>query len=228
MAAAVLLAWAVVPAASGGPPYTGGGPHGVDDERAVWIARSDLHPVSVDDYARDGTWFSKLLISRGRDGAQRLAAHDRALLGFPYRVAPTKESSNASVVLAYGAIGMMSVAGGPELYIADIRDLADPIGARFQLHGRGKPGHEKLTPTSWLVARYTVRGAVPPQNVDAAEVAAARDALRCPVVRRLLARAVAPLTPARALSNFLDAFRLHSVRISSDPEVVARRCAHDR
>lgn len=226
IAVAAVIAWAVVPATSGGPAYTGVGPRGVDDERSVWVARSNLHPVTLNDYARDGTPFSKQLINLGRYGAQRLAARDPVLNNYFFQVRPTKDTLPSPTVLGFGAIGMMSVSGGPNLYIADVANLADPIGARFRLTRRTKPGHEKFTPIEWLVARYIAEGANLPKGIDPASVAAAREALQCPVVRRLLARATAPLTVSRAFTNVLDAFRLHNVRISRNPVDVARSCVH--
>jgi arabinofuranosyltransferase len=220
-----LGAWALVPGFSGGPPYTGYGPRGIDDERSVWVARSDLHPVTVDDYARDGTYLARYFINEGRRGASLRREDKRVLFGLGFRITPTKRSAPAPVV-AYGAIGMISVVGGPELYIADVYNLADPIGARFGPSRFGRPGHEKWTSVPWLVARYTEDAPVP-EGVDPREVADARQALNCPIVRRLLARATAPLTPSRALTNVLDAFRLHDARISSTPAETARECAQN-
>jgi arabinofuranosyltransferase len=220
-----LGAWALVPVFSGGPPYTGYGPHGIDDERSVWVARSDLHPVTVEDYARDGTYLARYFIKEGRLGSSLRREHQGVLFGLGFRVTPTKRSAPAPVV-AYGAIGMISVVGGPELYIADVYNLADPIGARFGPFPFARPGHEKWTPVPWLVARYT-EDAHLSEGIDPLEVADARRALQCPIVRRLLARATAPLTPSRALTNVLDAFRLHRVRISSTPGETARECARN-
>jgi arabinofuranosyltransferase len=77
-----LGAWALVPVFSGGPPYTGYGPHGIDDERSVWVARSDLHPVTVEDYARDGTYLARYFIKEGRLGSSLRREHQGVLFGF--------------------------------------------------------------------------------------------------------------------------------------------------
>lgn len=115
-------------------------------------------------------------------------------------------------------IGFVGLAAGPEVHVVDLHGLADPIGARLRLAERGRPGHEKLLPNAWIVARW------PGWTGQAAaqEVAAARAALQCGDVKELLAAIGEPLTGGRFVRNLLGASRLTALRIAPEPLVAAR------
>jgi arabinofuranosyltransferase len=125
-------------------------------------------------------------------------------------------------VLAYtGSIGRMGVAAGPEVRIADRFGLADPLASRVRLAQPRvqRAGHEKSLPASWFLARFAT-GRVPLSL--RANVAAARRALRCPPLRRVVEATTAPLTLGRAVENLGVAVRAHGLRFDSEPQVAAR------
>jgi arabinofuranosyltransferase len=220
----VLAGWAVLPLWSGGPPYHGVGPDQIANERTVWISRSSAHYVTVDDYR--GVLD---LVAFGDAAREAAAAGERVLfyvgLSGLATIGPLKASVAQDAVLTVGAVGVASVAAGTYVFVADYLGLGDPLGSRIKVVERGRPGHEKVMPISWMVARLVAPGAVvPPRIATSNAVDAAHRALRCPQIRELLARADAPLTTARIGQNIFSAVAEHRTRISADPAVVAASC----
>src|SRR5262249_32021980 len=99
---------------------------------------------------------------------------------------------------------------GPTVHIVDRLGLADPIASRLAIAERGRPGHEKLLPNQWIIARWS--DAVPPDPLGA-EVTAARHALSCGPLRDVVESTTAPMSSALFLRNALRAARLTNVRI---------------
>jgi arabinofuranosyltransferase len=227
LAPAVLaLAWVAIPVFSGGPPYDGVGPHEIANERSAWVHDIDDHPVTVSDFLKSDTWLlgatGAQAAADARGGAHELRIFD--LAGGGGRL-PLAASAPYREVLAVSSIGMAGVAAGTDVYVADRLSLADPIGARIELHKRGKPGHEKVLPMSWFIARFVdPETAVPVEIATAREIDAARQALGCPEVHDLLQRARSPLDPGQAVHNAISAFTDFTTRIDRNPRVVAAAC----
>jgi arabinofuranosyltransferase len=130
------------------------------------------------------------------------------------------------VVIFTGSIGRLGYAAGPEVRIADRLGLADPVAARLRIGPRrpARAGHEKLLPAAWFLGRFadpaSVRASA--RFGDNPRIPAARAALRCGELGRLIEAVNAPLTPSRFLANLGAAVELHSLRVPADP-VAARR-----
>jgi arabinofuranosyltransferase len=121
------------------------------------------------------------------------------------------------------AIGMSSVAAGNDVYVSDTLSLANPIGSRFTITERGRPGHEKPVTPGWVLAQFADPKAPLPNLISPGDVAAARQALHCPQVLRILARARDPITFSRVTRNLVESITDFSVRISPDPQK-AKHC----
>ena len=135
-------------------------------------------------------------------------------------------SVTAPVVIFTGSIGRLGYAAGPEVRIADRLGLADPVAARLRL-GPDRParaGHEKLLPAAWFLGRFADPASVRASARFGANprIPAARAALRCGELGRLIEAVNAPLTPSRFVANLGAAIELHSLRVPADP-VAARR-----
>jgi arabinofuranosyltransferase len=135
-------------------------------------------------------------------------------------------SVRAPVVIFTGSIGRLGVAAGREVWIADRLGLADPVAARLRLApGRtARAGHEKLLPAAWFLARFADPASVAahPRFAANPRIPAARAALGCGGLRRLMEAVSAPLTLDRFLSNVGASLELGALRIPADP-VAARR-----
>jgi len=198
------------------------------------------HPVTLADH-------DALPLSQPRVGyaARALARPGRTVLSLDARVSSRRapdgvvpvqvpsaldvradRSVSAPVVIFTGSIGRLGYAAGPEVRIADRLGLADPVAARLRL-GPDRPdraGHEKLLPAAWFLGRFADPASVraSPRFGANPRIPAARAALGCGELERLLEAINAPLTPSRFLANLGAAIELHALRVPSDP-MAARR-----
>ena len=84
----------------------------------------------------------------------------------------------------------------------------------------GRPGHEKIFPAWYLLARYgapELAEEVTPGLSDPAGVAAARSALSCGDAAQLIEATSGELTVGRFFSNIVHAPEMTSFRIPVDP-----------
>jgi arabinofuranosyltransferase len=250
LSSAVALAvvpWAVVCAVSLRAPYAGTQAFGppparIADERAVYAAiAGDEHPVTVSDhrgnqFARYGT----ALRRHAEDGRQALILRTPAVdvhgrlraNGIPARSAPARV-----VATSHPAIGLAGYAAGPDVYVVDQVGLGDPLAARTRLGTivlpggvripkRYRAGHEKLLPPEWIAARFgPARATFPGIDLPDGGVEAARMALRCRPIERLLTAVTAPMTPRRFASNIGASPSLTRLRFPSDAvEALREEC----
>jgi arabinofuranosyltransferase len=159
----------------------------------------------------------------------------------------TPASGKSPSVAAYG-IGALGYKLGTHVYVLDALGLADPMGSHLELEHRGFPGHEKVLPPGWIVARLTVPGSEVPQVLVspqllapernttgvldepfAASVSHARRALECGDIAKLFDAARKPLTPGRFLSNLVHASVLWRVQVPPQPDDAVRvECPRQR
>ncbi len=239
-----LVVWAAVAALALRAPSEFGPEAGrwqVLDQRAKQRdTPSHPHPVTLADH-------DALPLSQPRvgDAARALARPGRTVLLLDARVGRRRtedgvvpvqvplaldlraaEWVTAPVVIFTGSIGRLGYAAGPDVRIADRLGLADPVAARVRLDPErtGRAGHEKLLPASWFLGRFADPAAVRSSRRFGSNprIPAARAALGCRDLARLLAAVDAPLTPGRFLRNVGLAVELHSLRIPADP-IAARR-----
>jgi len=109
---------------------------------------------------------------------------------------------------------------GPDIHVIDRLGLTDPVAARLLLPARGRPGHEKLLPEAWIVARFGDPAAAAAAFPDAPEAARA---LGCGELARLVRAVDDPLTLARFTANLRDAWALSRLRIPADPASARER-----
>lgn len=217
----VVVAWAVICGLRLRTTYHG---RGVVDERGIYVQQSGRpNPVAVDDYAyhflaRDGRFLRDRAdeASRARSpvlayvpGYGNLSGGEPRILSAAATVPP-----GVSAVGMQVSIGLTGYVAGPNVRVIDRPGLSDPIAARIRLERRGRPGHEKSLPDSWLLARYA---APTPDMAQDREVSAARRALGCGDIHELLRAVEEPLSVERFIRNVALAPRLHSMRIPPDP-----------
>jgi arabinofuranosyltransferase len=225
MALVGVASWAVTCGAWLRAPYAGQGsigPTGIVDERGFYARHTMTpNPVHLDDYLRQPN------VDRVR---RDFAAHHRVLVldGGPdglvvaSRLAPTTPESVRLVagLLNGGARGYLA---GSDVHIVDRLGLTDPIASRLVLTERGRPGHEKTLPDTWIVARFGDPGSATGVFGTAPDAAAA---LGCGDLARLLRAVEAPLTVHRFLGNIREAWTFHRLRIPVDPTAARKRlCA---
>ncbi len=130
----------------------------------------------------------------------------------------TGDLPNALIgVVARRPLGIASAVLGGQVGLIDHYGLADPVASRLEVGRRGRPGHEKQFSSAWIAARFAAPGA----SSDSQFLAAQR-ALRCGDLAEIVAAARAPMTLARFAHNFMNAYRLHQVRIPRDARAAER------
>ena len=220
VAAAIgIAAWAVVCAAALRVPYDGVGPDGIANERGYYVALAQHeHPVTVDDYrAYPGAVLAVIEEAQIADG-DVLLLQDREEIVL-------RDDVRAVAVVQAASIGIYGAVFDTDVYIADAYGLVDPVAGRLELSARGRPGHEKVLPESWVLARFADPAAPLPAGASARDIAAARAVLSCDGPRRMLDAVSAPLTAGRFARNVVESFRLHGLRIPAGPsEAQARLC----
>jgi arabinofuranosyltransferase len=146
----------------------------------------------------------------------------------PLPVTRTRPDLGGRLAVYTGSIGRVGYAAGPGVWVGDYFGLANPLAARLRLEGprRRRAGHEKQLPVPWFLARVADPATLARDPAVSREtrlqVQAARRAMGCPPLRRLLTGVRAPLTPGRFLSNLGVAWELRSLRLAGDPRRAAR------
>lgn len=218
--AAAVIAWAVVCAATLRTDYDETpaiAASGVADERAVYASMAGHeHPVTLDDYSGHG-W-----AQAGAAVHQRAAAGHRVVtFGGPNLDPPPPDTTLAggttpAVLVAPAAnVGLFGYAAGRDVHVVDRHGLADPVAARLRLDIRGRPGHEKHMPPSWVLARFARAGGTPEER------AAAR-ALGCGDLEETLRAVTEPTNLGRFLSRIGFALTSTRLRFDADPRAAAR------
>ena len=217
--------WTVASVAVLRPAYDGGRPSGtgIADERGHYARRAGTsHPVTLADHGRTGVLaYSAQVVAR--DGSDLVVAQVPPPITVGTRLRELAPSSGG-VVFSVGNAGFFGVAAGPDVRVVDVYGLTDPVAAHLEAPPPRRPGHEKRFPAAWLLARY---GA--PQLAertgeglpDAADVAAARDALSCGAAAELVEATSAPLTWERFTQNLLGAPARTGLRLPADPQEAA-------
>jgi arabinofuranosyltransferase len=227
---AIVLLWTAVPLVAAGPPYGGIGPHGITNERDVYVGTHG-NPVTIDDFSYTG---SVLFGRKARDQSASGGHRDVAIFT-PFFWGNQSMGADVPAFVQGGVfgcctIGMLSVAAGNDIYIADMCGLASPIGSRLEIGRRGRPAHEKILRASWIFAMFgdphsePTTGGAGRASASPEEIEVARKALGCPAIQRMLARARAPLTLDRATRNLIESFTDFASRIDPVPAKELARC----
>ena len=238
---AVVVPWAGVCALTlRAPARASGGPTAdrfLDQRRLRGLPA----PVTLEDYSR-APWSQTEIGVRLR----RLAAAEPGAIVLSYSPAersvagrrvpvmrpaalPTtalRASVRSDLVAYTGSIGRLGYAAGPDVHIVDRFGLADPLAGRLVLERPRvhRAGHEKRLTADWVLGRFAEPGPLPPlpHAATPAGVAAARDALACEPLQRLLRAVSEPMSVRRFGTNLREAVTLHSFRLPGDAREAER------
>jgi arabinofuranosyltransferase len=227
LAATALAVWAIACAAGLRTPYSGPPPKGqvaapalagnfasgITDERLFYMRLAGTsHPVTIDDYANSFLGRIGLAIDHFDVANRRGFVLGLSLL-------PAAPDAPATLVAYVGAAGITAYAAGDDVFVLDSSGLANAVSAHQRLLFRGRPGHEKDLPASWMFARFAAADAQLPTGLNAADVQAARRALQCGDLRELLASEHDSLSPAHLIRNVMSSVRNSRLRYSSQPQI---------
>ncbi len=183
------------------PPDDGSPISWVIDERGNYLLDTgNLHPITIEE-------FSTLVVTTARafrDEPETL----HIVVDGAGQIDDVTVSEPTVVVKQIGAVAFLL---GPQWRVVDAYSITDPVGARFKLERRQRPGHEKILLEAWWPARLQTT----PRT--AAEMAAA-EAVGCGPLRELLDGITRPLTAKTFLDNLAHASPATFLRFEFDPE----------
>jgi arabinofuranosyltransferase len=193
---------------------------GIADERAWYVAVTHhRNPDRPADYihalcggpSRHGTP-SWTLAQAQKHGQPRL------LYTLPGRTAITSVPLNKprySVALPGVVLGTLGAVLPLTGLAIDEHGLAYALGGHLQPIPGTRVGHAKYAGLAWIIAEYSTVTSAP--GVPAGDIAAARRALACGELGRLIKATTAPLTLHRFLANIVESPGLTSLSIPNDP-----------
>lgn len=171
------------------------------DERGNYLLDAgNRHPITVEDFSTP----TVTAVGAFRDEPGTL----HAIVDDPDQIDDVAVAEPTVVVKQIGAVAFFL---GPEWRVVDVYSITDPVGARFKLEKRQRPGHEKILLETWWPTRLQTT----PHT--AAEMAAA-EAVGCGPLRALLDGITQPLTAKTFLGNLAHASPATFLRFESDPE----------
>jgi arabinofuranosyltransferase len=192
------------------------GAGGIADERGFYAALSGVdNPVTLEDHGGAG-------VSAYSDQVARMARAGEDVIVM--QVIPvTPETPVEAIAPADGQLvffvanaGFYGVAPGLDVLVVDSFGLTDPVASHLEPPPPGRPGHEKVLPRSWLVARYgadeTATDRTPGLPAPR-QVATARAALECGALAELIDATSGPLTWDRFVDNVVGSPERTSMRI---------------
>ncbi len=192
----------------------------IADERGFYAALAGVsHPVTIEDHGGAG-------VADYVDRVNRLAAdgEDQIVL----QVTPVRPGTDldvlapsaGGVVFSVGNAGFYGYASDLGVFVLDGLGLTDTVNSHIEPGPPGRPGHEKVYPAWYLLARHGSPEIAERQfeGLPAPDlVAASRAALSCGDLAELLEATTAPMTWERFWDNLIGASDRTSLRIPTDP-----------
>jgi arabinofuranosyltransferase len=224
ISAAVLTAtaaWAVVSAAALRTDYEGQvAPSGIADERGFYAALAGVeNPVTLADHGGAGVSNYTAQVNRLQDAGEDVIAV-QVIPVTPDTPVSVIGPSDGGTVFSVGNAGFYGVAADLDVFVLDGLGLSDPINSHIEPGPPGRPGHEKIFPAWYMLARYGSPDLAERQFEDLPApdmIAASRRTLSCGPVAELIAATNDPMTWDRFWDNLLGAPERTSLRIPVDP-----------
>jgi arabinofuranosyltransferase len=225
---AATAVWAVLCAAVLRPDYVGhlDADRIIADERGFYAELAGVtHPVTLEDHGGAG-------VSSYVDRVNRLAADGEDLVVL--QVTPVRPGialdvlapSAGGVVFSVGNAGFYGYASDLDVFVLDGLGLTDTVNSHIEPGPPGRPGHEKVYPSWYMLARHGSAELAERQfdGVPAADmVAASRAALSCGDLAELVAATTEPMSWDRFVDNLVGAPDRTALRVPVDPFEAERR-----
>lgn len=225
---AATAVWAVVSVAALRTDYEGrlSADGIIADERGFYAALAGVsHPVTLEDHGGAG-------VANYVERVNRLSADGEDLIVL--QVTPVTPDSDLDVlapsagglVFSVGNAGFYGYASDLDVFVLDGLGLTDAVNSHIEAGPPGRPGHEKVYPSWYLLARYGSPDLAERQveGLPAVDmVAASRAALACGDLAELVEATTAPMTWERFTDNLLGARERTALRIPIDPFAAERQ-----
>jgi arabinofuranosyltransferase len=230
LGAAVLTAtgiWAMLSAALLRTDYQAGiSADGIADERGFYAGLAGVaHPVTLEDHGGAGVGNYVAQVNRlSADGADLVVLQVTPVR--PDTELAVLAPSSGGLVFSVVNAGFYGYAADLDVFVLDGLGLTDSVNSHLEAGPPGRPGHEKVYPFWYVLARYgspelaqrQVEG-LPPVDM----LAAARTALSCGDLAELISATTEPLSWGRFWANVAGASDRTSLRIPVDPFAAVRQ-----
>jgi arabinofuranosyltransferase len=228
LCALALVAWAIRCGTGWRDP--GGIPaSGIADERAWYVAVT--HHRNPD---RPADYINALYGAPSDPGSEswtvaqaQKSSEPRLLYMLPGRTAINSVALNNrrySVALPGVVLGTLGAVVPLNGLAIDEHGLAYALGGHMQAIPGARVGHAKYAGLEWIIAEYSTISSAP--GVPAADIAAARRALGCGELARLIKATTASLTFSQFLANIVDSPGLTSLSIPNNPQQAEAQLCH--
>jgi arabinofuranosyltransferase len=193
---------------------------GIADERGFYAGLSgEDNPITLEEHGGAGVSnYTAQVNEFQRDGEDVIAV--QVVPVGPDTPVSVIAPSSGGVIFSVGNAGFYGVAADLDVFVVDGFGLTDPVGSHIEAGPPGRPGHEKIYPAWWLMARFGAPELATEVTEDLPApdmVAAARAALACGDAAELVAATGDPLTWDRFWDNVTGSPHRTSVRIPVDP-----------
>ena len=189
---------------------------GIADERGFYAGLAGVtNPVTLADHGGTGvSAYADQVVARQRAGDDEIVLQVTKVK--PQTPVDVLVPSSGGMVFSVGNAGFYGVAAGPDVVVVDAFGLTDPIASHLEPGPLGRPGHEKVFPSWWLLARYgadDLATRATENNPAPVIVAAARETLDCGAAAELVQATSGDLTWDRFWRNVTGAVARTSFRI---------------
>ena len=219
--------WAVLSAAVLRTDYEGSvSAEGIADERGFYAGLAGVaNPVTIEDHGGAG-------VANYVAQVNQLAADGEDLIVVQVvNVRPDTElevsaPSSGGVVFTVGNAGFYGYASDLDVFVLDSFGLTDPVNSHIEAGPPGRPGHEKVYPAWYVLARYGAPELAERQfeGLPAVDlIAASRAALSCGDLAELIAATTEPMSWDRFWSNVTGAPGRTALRVPVDPFTAERQ-----
>jgi arabinofuranosyltransferase len=198
---------------------------GIADERGFYAGLAGVpHPVTIEDHGGAGVANYVGRVNRlARDGQDLIVLQVTPVE--PDTVLDVLAPSAGRTVFSVGNAGFYGYASDLDVFVLDGLGLTDTVNSHIEPGPPGRPGHEKVYPSWYLLARYgsPVLAERQVEGLPATDmVAASRAALACGDLAELVEATTAPMTWERFTDNLLGARDRTALRIPIDPFAAER------
>jgi arabinofuranosyltransferase len=157
-----------------------------------------------------------------RDGAlaKRLQGAGKHALVTVTSKKPLLDATPKRTTLVTTLSGISGYLAGPDVLVHEANSLGDPVGSRMPPTRSNSAGHRKREDFPWIFALTTKPGVT--GGFDAAQIDAARHALRCGALAEVVAATEEPMSVDRFWSNLTGSIGRTRLVVPRDPFVAER------
>jgi arabinofuranosyltransferase len=194
-----------------------------EDERAGYQGFTGHHnPTSAADYRDAQIQIIEDLTASQAPGTRMLLSEGGGVH------VPLDPSLPFGQAVMAGRLGSTAAMTPLDDFVVDTLGLSNPVGARITVDNAiDSPGHEKVLPNAWILAAYGDPALVDNEqffdDTTPAQVRAARHAMQCGDLKKVLDAAQKPMSLSRFWNNLVGSYSSSTLVVPADPFEAERK-----